>query len=123
MSFFDILDFIDLLDFPIDLFTFRLIWFIITNITILISIYTAYQNIKLLKSQLHSNQIQSVTSSLIISKPRLNLKKFLCSYLQFLFYILMNPFVKLFFPPSESSSSSSSSPDISVSSSSYSSSV
>lgn len=82
MSFFDL---IDSLDFPIDFFTFRIIWFIITNITILIAIYTAYQNIKLLKSQLHLNQIQNDTSNLIISNPYPNLKKFLCSYLHSLF--------------------------------------
>lgn len=125
MSLSNLIDsFFAILNTQIDLFTFRLIWFTLTNGVILLALYTTYQNIKLLKSH-HSNHSNhsinhSSTSRLIILNPLLDSKKFLCSYLITIFtYVIqsnqisINPFEKLPSPPSESSS-----PDISVSSSS-----
>lgn len=87
MSLSNLIDsFFTVLNTQIDLFTFHLIWFILTNGIILLALYTTYQNIKLLKSH-HSNHStnqsgstnQSSTSRITI--PLLNSKKFLCSYL------------------------------------------
>ena len=90
MSFSNLMDsFFAILNTQIDLFTFRLIWFTLTNGIILLALYTTYQNIKLLKSHhlhqsIHSTN-QSSTSRLIILNPLSDSKKFLCSYLITLF--------------------------------------
>lgn len=87
MSLSNLIDsFFTVLNTQIDLFTFRLIWFTLTNGIILLALYTTYQNIKLLKSYHlhHSNQSGSTNQS-STSNPLSDSKKFLCSYLLTIF--------------------------------------
>lgn len=88
MSLSNLIDsFFAILNTQIDLFTFRLVWFTLTNGIILLALYITYQNIKLLKSHhLHHSTNQSgSTNQSSTSNPLSDNKKFLCSYLLTIF--------------------------------------